>query len=127
MLARSLGLLPRPRAILFRSYSTAKTQHIPEPQGSIVSHEAFLKAIGRGCEELGDKFKSWEHLFRATGKEMRYDLGIPTKQRRWILNWAEKYRDRQGMEPYAIPVKKKMTKKQKKATHGSVGVDRVIE
>lgn len=57
MLARSLGLLPRPRAILFRSYSTAKTQHIPEPQGSIVSHEAFLKAIGRGCEELGDKFK----------------------------------------------------------------------
>ncbi|RKP26059.1 IGR protein motif-domain-containing protein [Syncephalis pseudoplumigaleata] len=80
----------------------------------ITDPKAFLSAIGRGCESLGEKFKDWNHMFTATSKEMKHELGFTPQQRRWILNWIEKYR--QGVEPYLItkPDKRLRSKKKRK-------------
>ncbi|KAJ2663343.1 hypothetical protein IWW48_001445 [Coemansia sp. RSA 1200] len=77
---------------------------IPSPRGmpeSFNSPEVFLKTIGRGCEKYVEKFKSWDHLFRADGDDMKKDLGIGPKHRKWILMWVNKFRH--GIDPYFIP------------------------
>ncbi|KAG0235368.1 hypothetical protein BGW42_005347 [Actinomortierella wolfii] len=91
-------------------HSGATKKAVPAPRGDITDHTVFLTKIGRGSGSLADKFKSWEHLFTATSQEMKGDMGLTVKQRRWILGWTEKYR--QGMDPYNIPAKppKKKTK-----------------
>jgi len=66
-----------------------------------------LYKIGKGCDEYKDKIESWEKLFSMHSRDLR-KLGIPTKQRKWILNWTEKYR--QGIEPYSIRFKSKSVK-----------------
>ncbi|KAF8926906.1 IGR protein motif-domain-containing protein [Dissophora ornata] len=83
---------------------------VPAPRGDIQDPAAFLTKIGRSSAPLAEKFKSWEHLFSATTGEMKSDLALSVKQRRWILNWREKFR--QGVDPYVIPLKppKKKTK-----------------
>ncbi len=64
--------------------------------------ETFLEKIsnkkkeGRDCTEFKDKFKSWDELFTLKSQSLKR-MEIPVKQRRWILNWVEKYR--QGMTP----------------------------
>ncbi|KAG0262571.1 hypothetical protein BG011_010006 [Mortierella polycephala] len=81
---------------------------IPAPRGDIKDPATFLTKIGRNSASFADKFKSWDHLFTATSAEMKADMGLSAEQRRWILNWTEKYR--QGVVPYAIrakPIKKK--------------------
>jgi hypothetical protein len=83
-----------------------KTKTIPPPRYGITK-DIFLYKIGKSCEEYKDKFESWEKLFSLKSKEMR-GLGIPAKQRKWILNWTEKYR--QGIEPYAIRFKSRSVK-----------------
>ncbi|KAJ2522229.1 hypothetical protein GGI11_001791 [Coemansia sp. RSA 2049] len=55
----------------------------------------------RGCEKYVEKFKSWDHLFRADGDDMKKDLGIGPKHRKWILMWVNKFRH--GIDPYFIP------------------------
>ncbi|KAJ1789750.1 Rho-GTPase-activating protein 8, partial [Coemansia sp. RSA 2399] len=56
-----------------------------------------------------DKFKDWDHLFRADGNAMKKDLGIGPKQRKWIMMWANKFK--LGIDPYFIPTSKKHTMK----------------
>ncbi|KAJ2399834.1 hypothetical protein GGI23_002410 [Coemansia sp. RSA 2559] len=73
------------------------------------SPETFLKTIGRGCEKYVDKFKGWDHLFRADGDVMKKDLGIGPKHRKWIMMWTNKFR--LGIDPYFIPTSKKHTMK----------------
>ncbi|KAI7834055.1 IGR protein motif-domain-containing protein [Kickxella alabastrina] len=91
--------------------ATAITQKvaIPRPRGQFDSPEPFLKAIGRGCEKFTDKFKDWDHLFRANSSTMKHDLGIGPKHRKWILMWANKFR--LGINPYLIQTSKKHTMK----------------
>ncbi|KAF9428608.1 hypothetical protein BGZ94_001772 [Podila epigama] len=83
---------------------------VPAPRGDITDPATFLTKIGRNSVSAADKFKSWDHLFTATAAEMRGEMALTVKQRRWILNWIEKYR--QGVDPYNIPAKpvKKKTK-----------------
>ncbi|KAF9988247.1 hypothetical protein BGZ65_009944 [Modicella reniformis] len=83
---------------------------VPAPRGSIQDPATFLTKIGRNSVQLADKFKSWDHLFTATTAEMKTEMALSIKQRRWILNWREKYR--QGVDLYDIPLKppKKKTK-----------------
>ncbi|KAG0345086.1 hypothetical protein BG004_003968 [Podila humilis] len=83
---------------------------VPAPRGDITDPAAFLTKIGRNSVSVADKFKSWDHLFTASTAEMRGDMALSVKQRRWILSWIEKYR--QGVDPYVIPAKpvKKKTK-----------------
>ncbi|KAF9902234.1 hypothetical protein EC991_005180 [Linnemannia zychae] len=86
-----------------RAIHGAAKKAVPAPRGDIQDPAAFLTKIGRNSASLADKFKSWEHLFTATPAEMKTDMSLSVKQRRWILNWTEKYR--QGVEPYVIPAK----------------------
>ena len=75
---------------------------VPSPQsptGMTWTVELFLQRIARGCEAHVDKFESWEALFTARGAELK-KLGIPVRERRWILRWTEHYR--QGLEPLFI-------------------------
>ncbi|KAG0220671.1 IGR protein motif-domain-containing protein [Mortierella sp. GBAus27b] len=83
---------------------------IPAPRGDVQDPAAFLTKIGRNSAQVADKFKSWDHLFTATAHEMKTDMALSVKQRRWILSWREKYR--QGVDPYDIPLNppKKKTK-----------------
>jgi len=58
--------------------------------------EKFLNTIGRGCEVHISKFETWEKLFSTRGRGLK-ELGIPLRDRKYMLNWIEKYR--QGWEP----------------------------
>ncbi|KAK3816423.1 MAG: IGR protein motif-domain-containing protein [Benniella sp.] len=93
-----------------RSLHGSATKSIPAPRGDIKDPATFLTKIGRNSAQIADKFKSWDHLFTASTAEMKSDMALSVKQRRWILNWREKYR--QGVNPYDIPLKppKKKTK-----------------
>ncbi|KAJ2557399.1 hypothetical protein EV175_001366 [Coemansia sp. RSA 1933] len=118
--ARAVGFRP---VVSLRSLSTeattvaAKTaavsqtskKAIPSPRGEFNSPEIFLKTIGRGCEKYVDKFKDWEHLFRVGSDDMKRDLGMGPKQRKWVMLWINKFR--LGVDPYFIPPSKKHTMK----------------
>ncbi|KAJ1945670.1 hypothetical protein EC988_005706 [Linderina pennispora] len=82
---------------------------IPRPRGQFDSPATFLQTIGRGCEKFTDKFRDWDHLFRADSLAMKKDLGIGPKQRKWILMWTNKYR--MGIDPYLIEPSKKHSMK----------------
>jgi hypothetical protein len=68
---------------------------------------AFLKTIGRGCDEYADRFQNLEELSRLDGRKLRA-MEIPVRKRRWIMNWLEKYR--QGRAIYSIPPSRKNMK-----------------
>ncbi|KAG0342881.1 hypothetical protein BG000_000046 [Podila horticola] len=94
----------RVSAIGIRSlHGGATKKAVPAPRGDIADPTAFLNKIGRNSASVADKFKSWEHLFTASTAEMKGDMALSVKQRRWILSWIEKYR--QGVDPYVIPAK----------------------
>ncbi|KAI8645644.1 IGR protein motif-domain-containing protein [Parasitella parasitica] len=82
------------------SHSSAVNSTIPSPRGQTQDVASFLKAIGRGCEEFAGKYESWDHLFTTGSRVMKTDMGINTKQRKYILSWLQRYRN--GVEPYAI-------------------------
>ncbi|GJJ76253.1 hypothetical protein EMPS_08612 [Entomortierella parvispora] len=84
-------------------HGAAAKKAVPAPRGDINDPTAFLTKIGRNSASVAEKFKSWEHLFTASPAEMKTDMALSVKQRRWILNWTEKYR--QGVDPYVIPTK----------------------
>lgn len=66
-------------------------------------------------EEEGQKnnkrcaIQTWDSLFTATTRMMRTDMGIETKQRKYILAWREFYR--QGRDLHAVPLKTPKKKK----------------
>ncbi len=68
----------------------------------------FLKAIGRGCESHASKFPSWTALFSSDASDMK-KLGIPVRERKWILNWTSKYG--LGIDPYYIAPSARSVKK----------------
>jgi len=67
---------------------------IPPPNGLTV--ETFLKNIKKDCVDHATKFQSWEELMTLKTAELK-KREIPTKQRKWILRWVEKYK--QGVPP----------------------------
>ncbi|KAJ3414452.1 hypothetical protein HDV05_006545 [Chytridiales sp. JEL 0842] len=85
----------------------AKKGFVPEPRGEFKDPASFLKAIGRGCSDVADKFKDWNHLFTSTSEEME-KLGIAVAKRKHISNWKEWYR--RGRDPYEIPIPKRQQK-----------------
>ncbi|GBC03043.1 hypothetical protein RclHR1_04960007 [Rhizophagus clarus] len=94
--------------IIIRNFQS-KQKSVPKPRGQFIDPKSFLEKCGRGCGELADKFRDWEHLFTASSHEMKSEMGISVKQRRWILNWMEHYRN--GVDPYNIPIRTKKKKK----------------
>ncbi|KAJ2580985.1 hypothetical protein GGH95_002304 [Coemansia sp. RSA 1836] len=101
--ARSMSTEATPVATATRKFV------VPRPRGHIDTPESFLKAIGRGCEKYTEKFKDWDHLFKANTIVLKHELGIGPKQRKWILMWTNKFR--LGINPYLIQTSKKHTMK----------------
>ncbi|KAI9014142.1 IGR protein motif-domain-containing protein [Hyaloraphidium curvatum] len=82
--------------------TTAERRPIPAPRSaSLAAPEAFLRAIGRGCEQYASKLADWDRLFSATSLEMER-LGIPVKARKYIMSWREQYR--RGRDPVEVKV-----------------------
>ncbi|OMJ19430.1 Protein FYV4, mitochondrial [Smittium culicis] len=105
-----LSLASKPFAIAARSMATLSPKQVPAPMGKISTPEEFLTVIGRDCKKYASKFPDWASLFTSKGESMK-ELGIPVKQRRWILNWTNKMR--LGIEPYYIKPSTKNSKKKK--------------
>lgn len=87
-----------------------RVKAVPEPRFGITK-DIFLYKIGKDSYEQKDKFESWEKLFSLSSYEMK-KLGVPIPQRKWILNWTEKYRA--GIEPYSIRLKSRSVKHKSK-------------
>jgi hypothetical protein len=52
-----------------------------------------LTLIGRGLGRYANKFPTWESLWTMTGPELKA-LGIePPRNRRYLLNWMQRYRN----------------------------------
>ncbi|KAI8064900.1 IGR protein motif-domain-containing protein [Thamnidium elegans] len=100
-------MIPAIRSSLLRgvrySHHAAETA-IPSVRGNIQDVPSFMKAIGRGCDDVASKFETWEQLFTTKSRAMKTDMGINTKQRKYILSWIERYRN--GIAPQAISTPK---------------------
>lgn len=71
---------------------TKRQASVPEPIPFAPDVPTFLSLIGRGLSRYANKFPSWESLFSLTGTELK-QLGIePTRKRRYLLHWMDKYR-----------------------------------
>ncbi|KAJ3166858.1 telomere length regulation protein [Geranomyces variabilis] len=82
-----------------------KATSVPAPRGPYNDPKSFLTAIGRSCESYADKFKDWDHLFKASTREMETDLGVKCGHRKYILGWREWFR--RGIDPYEVKVAKR--------------------
>lgn len=96
-------------AARYISTTATTTPVVPRPRGEFTTPSQFLTAIGRGCDKYTDKFKDWDHLFKADSLELKKDLAIGAKHRKWILMWTNKFR--LGINPYEIRTSKKHTMK----------------
>ncbi|KAJ1553106.1 telomere length regulation protein [Nowakowskiella sp. JEL0078] len=76
--------------------SGKKRRNVPAPRGEhskgeIKDVKGFLSAIGRKCEDVADKFATWDELFTIGSNEMT-KRGINIQQKKYILKWIELYR-----------------------------------
>ncbi|KAJ3150471.1 telomere length regulation protein [Geranomyces michiganensis] len=82
-----------------------KAISVPAPRGAFKDPKSFLTAIGRSCDAYADKFKDWDHLFKASTREMETDLGVKCGHRKYILSWREWFR--RGIDPYEVKIAKR--------------------
>lgn len=68
------------------------TPPIPKPTPFVPDAATFLTLIGRRLSQHASKIPTWEALFSLTSPQLR-DLGVePTRARRYLLAWREKFR-----------------------------------
>ncbi|KAJ3041134.1 hypothetical protein HDV00_009848 [Rhizophlyctis rosea] len=81
-----------------------KANFIPPHRGDIKDPQSFLKAIGRDCETVADKFANWDALFTTSPEKME-EMGIKGKMIKYIVASREWYR--RGVDPFEkkIPVR----------------------
>lgn len=80
-------------------------KQVPEPTSTVPDVETFLTKIGRNSIEHAKHFESWNDLFTKTGQQLK-ESGIDTRERRYILNWCERYRQGFELNEYKRGVKK---------------------
>ncbi|EWC46174.1 hypothetical protein DRE_04552 [Drechslerella stenobrocha 248] len=69
----------------------------PEPSSTAPDVATFLTKIGRNMIQHESKFTDWKHFVGATPRQLR-DMGIePARDRRYLIDWRERYRS--GIEP----------------------------
>ncbi|KAL7273221.1 telomere length regulation protein [Rhizina undulata] len=103
MIVRRLALLPELYARNFVPLVSVRALHhsIPPPQippttTNVPNVETFLTNIGRNSVKHSAKFTSWEQFFSSTSSQLR-ELGVePARDRKYIINWREKFRLAQG-------------------------------
>ena len=65
---------------------------IPAPTPFVPDVPTFFKLIGRQMSKHSSKFSTWDDLFTMSSDQMR-ELGLePTRQRRYLLRWRDKFR-----------------------------------
>eukprot|EP01126_Amoeba_proteus_P033098 TRINITY_DN323_c0_g1_i2.p1 TRINITY_DN323_c0_g1~~TRINITY_DN323_c0_g1_i2.p1 ORF type:complete len:209 (+),score=27.84 TRINITY_DN323_c0_g1_i2:84-710(+) len=79
---------------------------VPEARAGMTL-KLFLKKIGRDSDKHTSLFTSWEHFFSCRTEQLK-KLGIPIRERKYLLRWMEYYR--QGWEPRLIPLRSKAKK-----------------
>ncbi|CAG1992009.1 unnamed protein product, partial [Fusarium graminearum] len=73
-------------------HKTRPAHPIPKPVPFVPDVPTFLTLIGRGLNKYANKFPSWNALFSLTSPELK-ELGIePPRNRRYLLQWMQKYR-----------------------------------
>ncbi|KNE57328.1 hypothetical protein AMAG_03050 [Allomyces macrogynus ATCC 38327] len=68
---------------------------VPPPKGDVKDVKSFLYYIGRNMEPLASKIPSWDAMFTMDTHALK-SLGLNPRQRKYLLLWAERYR--QGRE-----------------------------
>lgn len=96
----------RKKPVTYPSKRKGRDKKVVPPRFGMTK-DLFLSIIGKGCAAHKSKIESWDELMTARGRDLK-KKEIPTKQRRWILNWVHKYR--LGIEPYTIKFKSKARK-----------------
>lgn len=76
-----------------RSLHHSRPAHeIPEPRPFVPDVKTFLTLIGRGLSKHASKFPTWESMWAMTGRELQ-ELGIePARNRKYLLDWMQRYR-----------------------------------
>ncbi|KAJ3269490.1 hypothetical protein HDV01_001374 [Terramyces sp. JEL0728] len=72
-----------------------------------VAPAEYLKSIGRGCDQLADKFESMEQLLSKSSEELE-TMGVKTRMRKYLLESLEWFR--RGKEPVHVQVPKRRNK-----------------
>ena len=54
--------------------------------------EKFCLSIGGDCDDIADKFETIDQIFTYNSEKMKYELGIPCRQRKYILRCVEQLR-----------------------------------
>jgi hypothetical protein len=106
MIVKSLQLRPIPSFLLPFTQSTKvsqvrhlhqhmKTPSIPRPTPFVPDVQTFLTLIGRNLSQHAAKIPSWTALFSLTSTQLR-ELGVePSRSRRYLLRWRDKFRNGQ--------------------------------
>lgn len=73
--------------MLRRFYSVARnlkpTEQVPDVQ-------TFLSKIGRNMTQYAEGFESWDQFISSSSKQLA-EKGLDTRDRRYLLNWFDKY------------------------------------
>ena len=73
-------------------HKSTKQISIPEPTPFVPDAPTFLTLIGRELSKHASKFPTWSSLFTVTSSQLR-EMGLePTRTRRYLLHWREKFR-----------------------------------
>ncbi|KAI9183274.1 telomere length regulation protein [Blastocladiella emersonii ATCC 22665] len=75
------------------------TRTVPPPRGKVTDVKSFLYYIGRNSDAVEPKIKSWDALFTSTSEEFKA-MGLNPRQRKYVLLWAERFR--QGRDLHVI-------------------------
>ena len=68
---------------------------IPRPTPFVPDPATFLTLIGRNLSQHSAKFPTWEALFSLSSDQLRESGIEPARNRRYLLQWREKFRNGQ--------------------------------
>ncbi|EPE09635.1 igr protein domain-containing protein [Ophiostoma piceae UAMH 11346] len=72
--------------------ASAGRRTVPAPIPLVPDVATLLSVIGRNMKQHTVKFPTWEALFTLSSKQLR-ELGVePTRDRRYLLRWLQKFR-----------------------------------
>jgi hypothetical protein len=80
-LSRNPTICNQPKIIRWRPSLSLLIPAARQPYDTV---ESVLGVIGRNCASHADKFSSWSDLFSTTSEKLK-KLGIPVRERKWLL------------------------------------------
>lgn len=94
------------RSVLCRSYATASVARpAVKPTAAVPDVETFLKKIGRNMEQYKEHFETWDDFAGVSAAKLK-DLGLETRDRRYLLQWFDRFSRGVELAEYKRGVKK---------------------